>query len=357
MPAFTFVAQPNQIADNFAKHSIIGVDTEFMREKTFFSQLCLVQISTDDEIYCVDPLTDAASYDFWQGVNSCTWVLHSARQDIEVVYQTAEFMPASIFDTQIAAGLLGFAPQMGYGGLVKELFDVELAKSHTRANWTTRPLPEEYLQYAAEDVEYLLPAYEELKTRLDKLGRLHWAESDSQLLLDPDLYDIDPNKAISRLKGARNLRGRRRSAAMRLAAWRESEALQRDRPRQWIMRDNVLVDIAYKLPQNEKELGSIDELSPKLLQRAGSDIVAEIAKSSDDDSDYRPPGPPDEDQKVLLKEMQAIVAECAKDLGIAAETIASKKELSNVIIGGSRESRVFSDWRDVLIGQRLAQLL
>jgi ribonuclease D len=357
MPEFTFVAQPNQIAANFDKHSIIGVDTEFMREKTFFAQLCLVQISTSDEIYCVDPLSDEASQDFWQGVNSCTWVLHSARQDIEVIYQTAEFMPASIFDTQIAAGLLGFAPQMGYGGLIKELFDVELAKSHTRANWTTRPLPEEYLQYAAEDVEYLLPAYEELKTRLDKLDRLQWAESDSRLLLDADLYDIDPNKAIARLKGARNLRGRRRSAAMRLAAWRELEALKRDRPRQWIMRDNVLVDIACKLPNNEKELGEIDEMSPSLLQRAGSEIIAAIALSSDDSSDYLPPGPPNEEQKILLKEMQAIVAECANDLGIAAETIASKKELSNVIIGGNRASRVFSGWRDDLIGQRLAQLL
>jgi len=357
MPAFTFVDQPDRIAANFEKHALIGVDTEFMRERTFFSQLCLVQLSTNDQIYCVDPLSGQGMVEFWRAIDTCTWVLHSSRQDIEVIYQTAGFIPAAIFDTQIAAALLGFAPQIGYAGLIKELFDVELAKSHTRANWTTRPLPEEYLQYAAEDVEYLLPAYEELAERLDKLGRLQWAESDSRLLLDSNLYDIEPEKAISRLKGARNLRGRRRTAAVRLAAWREMEALKRDRPRQWILRDNILIDIAFKLPNSLDELAGIDELPAKLLQRAGSDILTAVSESSQDSSDYRPPGPPDEEQKTLLKKMQSVVADCANDLDIAAETIASKKELSAVIIDGTRNSRVFCGWRDELIGQRLTQML
>jgi ribonuclease D len=357
MPAFTFVDQPDRIAAYFDQQKLIGVDTEFMRERTFFSQLCLVQLSTDTEIYCVDPLSGEDMVEFWQAINASTWVLHSSRQDIEVIYQTAGFIPASIFDTQIAAALLGFAPQMGYAGLIKELFDVELEKAHTRANWTTRPLPEEYLQYAAEDVEYLLPAYEELSTRLDRLGRLQWAESDSRLLLDPGLYDIDPNKAVSRLKGARNLRGRRRTAAVRLAAWREMEALKRDRPRQWILKDNVLIDIAYKLPDTVEELTGIGEIPAKLIQRAGSDILAAVSESTNDTSDYRPPGPPNEQQKALLKKMQAVVAECASDLDIAAETIASKKELSAVIIDGARNSRVFAGWRDELIGQRLTQML
>ena len=267
-------------------------------------------------------------------------------------------MPAAIFDTQIAAGLLGYTPQMGYAGLIKELFDVELAKSHTHANWTVRPLPEEYLQYAAEDVEYLLPAHEELSTRLDKLGRVQWAESDSRLLLEAELYDIDPNKAISRLKGARNLQ--RTEALGSNATWRPGvnwRHSSRDRPRQWILRDNVLVDIAFRLPGNEKELAQINSIPAKLVQRVGSDIVAAVARSSDDSSDYRPPGPPDEEQKLLLKKMQSIVAECANDLGIAAETIASKKELSSVIIGGNRESRVFNGWRKDLIGDQLASLL
>ena len=156
-----------------------------------------------------------------------------------------------------------------------------------RANWASRPLPEEYLQYAAEDVEYLLPAFEELKARLDKAGRLGWAEADSQMLLDRQLYDIEPENAFARLKGARNLRGRRRMAAKLLATWREMQALERDRPRQWIMRDNVLVDIAHKLPANVKQLSAISDLPPKLLQRAGQDIVAAVANAEKSDGDYK----------------------------------------------------------------------
>ncbi len=357
MPAFTYVDQPDRVAINFDQQSIIGVDTEFMREKTFFSQLCLVQLATRDDIYCVDPLAGNEMSSFWQAIDTCKWVLHSARQDIEVVYQTAKFMPANIFDTQIATGLLGYAPQMGYAGLIKELFDVELAKSHTRANWAARPLRDEYLEYAAEDVEYLLPAYDELMTRLEKLGRTQWAEWDSRLMLDPSLYDIDPDKAIARLKGARNLRGRQRAAAKCLTAWREQEAMTRDRPRQWILRDNVLVDIAFRLPSEIAELARIDSMPPKLLHRAGDAIVSVVAESAQDASDYRPPGPPDEEQKLLLKKMQSMVAECANDLGIAAEILASKKELSAVINSDNRDSRVFGGWRKELIGDQLITLV
>ena len=234
---------------------------------------------------------------------------------------------------------------------------MELPKTHTRANWAARPLPEKFLDYAAEDVEYLLPAYEILAQRLEQKGRLGWAESDSLLLLDPVLYDIDPDKAISRLKGARNLRGRRRAVAHRLAAWRESEALTRNRPRQWILRDSVIVDIAQHMPSTLQDLARIDDMPDKLVKRAGQQVLAAIAGAANDANDYRPPRAPDEEQKSLLKDMQQLVAECARDLDIAAETIASKKELAAVIVGGNRDSRVFGGWRRELIGEQLASLM
>ncbi|MDH3748565.1 MAG: ribonuclease D [Gammaproteobacteria bacterium] len=361
MPAYTFVDRPNQIASQLDNLERIGVDTEFMRERTFFAQLCLVQIATADVIYCADPLTEADMAVFWDSLCGCNWVLHSARQDIEVIYQTAGRMPVAIFDTQIAAGLLGHPPQMGYGSLVSELFKVELPKSHTRANWATRPLSEKFLEYAAEDVEYLLPSHEVLAERLDKKGRLGWAEADAALLLDSSLYDVDPANAIARLKGAAKFRGRRRAVAIRLAEWRESEALRRDRPRQWILRDSVLVDMAYRMPSTLDELAGIDDMPAKVIKRAGESILAAIANGNatkpEENGDYRPPSPPDEAQRSLLKQMQQVVAECATDLDIAAETIASKKELSAVILGGNRNSRVFDGWRRELIGDRLASLL
>jgi len=357
MPHYHFVDNPDAIAGDLHDHEHLGIDTEFMRERTYFAQLCLLQIATTDQLYCVDPLVDVSQDAFWNELLAHDWVVHSARQDIEVVYQYARAMPASIFDTQIAAGLLGFPAQMGYAGLIKELFDVEMAKSHTRADWSKRPLREAYLQYAAEDVEYLLPAWEALGEQLESKGRMQWALEDSRLLLDPALYDISPEQALERLKGARNLHGRKRAAAARLAAWREVEAIKRDRPRQWIMRDTVLLDIAFRLPSSEKELAAIDNMPPKVVSRVGKELLGAVASSAGDDHDYEPPRPPDEAQKALLKEMQARVAACAKDLGIAAETLASKRELSAIIIGGNGNSRVFNGWRAELIGDELHTLL
>ncbi|MCG8369579.1 MAG: ribonuclease D [Proteobacteria bacterium] len=351
------VEEPDALVAVLREQGRIGVDTEFMRERTFFAQLCLMQIATPDDIWCVDPLSDRPQDAFWAELLGRDWVLHSARQDIEVVYQTAGAMPVSIFDTQVAAGLLGLPVQIGYAGLVKALFDVEIHKMHTRADWSRRPLRSEYLSYAAEDVEYLLPAVEILTERLNARGRLDWAVEDSRRLLDPALYEAGDGRAIDRVKGARNLRGRKRAAAARLAAWREVEAIKRDRPRQWIMRDNVLIDIAHRLPGTESELADVQGVPAKLVKRAGRRLLEEIADSARDDGDYRPPRPPNEGQKALLKQMQAKVAGCAARLGIAAETLASKRELSAVIIAGDRRSRLFDGWRAELIGEELLALL
>lgn len=357
MPHYHFVDEPDTLVPELQKQGQIGIDTEFMRERTYYAQLCLTQIATSGQTWCVDPLAGHTQDEFWREILKHDWVLHSARQDIEVIYQTAGAMPESIFDTQIAAGLLGFPAQMGYAGLVKELFDVEIHKTHTRADWSKRPLRDEYLDYAAEDVEYLLPACEILTGKLEEKGRLNWAREDSRWLLDSDLYDISDSQAIDRLKGARNFMGRKRAAAERLAAWREAEAIKRNRPRQWIMRDNVLLDIAYKLPRSETEMADIQGVPAKLVQRVGRQLLEHVAASANDDHSHSRPRPPDEGQKALLKEMQARVAACAQDLDIAAETVASKRELSAVIISGNRKSRVFTGWRAELIGDDLLTLL
>lgn len=357
MTAFTFVDEPDTIAPELRSHPHLGVDTEFIREKTFFAHLCLLQVSVPGSVYCIDPLAGNPMQSFWKETFRKTWVVHSARQDIEVVFQSSGAMPADLFDTQVAAALLGMQPQIGYAGLVKELFGVDIPKSHTRADWSQRPLPDELLHYAVEDVEYLLPAFELLGERLDKAGRKAWAEEDSRLLLDESLYAFDETQAIERLKGARNLRGRQRAAAERLAVWREAEAARRNRPRQWILRDNVLLDIARQLPGTLAALRRIDGLPAKLASRAGEDFLAVVAQSADDSHDYRPPPLPNEQQKKLLKTMQAAVARCAGELDISPELIAPRKELAAAILFGDTDSRVFQGWRRPLIGEQLLALL
>jgi ribonuclease D len=359
MPSYTYVDQPDRISARINDDEIIGVDTEFMREKTFYAELCLLQVASGADFYCVDPLAGHDMAEFWRSLCGRSWVVHSARQDIEVIYQTSGQLPVRLFDTQIAAALLGYQPQIGYAALVAELFDVSLPKAHTRADWSKRPLSGEILQYAAEDVEYLLPAYELLAARLLDKGRFDWAIFDSSLMLDPRLHEIDPATAVVRVKAARNFKGLRYRAAARLAAWRETEAMRRNLPRQWIMKDNVLADIACQMPGSVDALARIDGMTAKTAQRIAPDLLAELAMAkanggADGDSRVRMP---DEEQKSVLQTMQKLVAECASDLGVAAETIASRKELSAVVSGERRESRVFTGWRKGLVGDRLADML
>ena len=363
MPEYQLVdlKTDDRIGTTIREQSRIGVDTEFAREKTFFAELCLIQIATENTIFCADPMgldgkNDDRGKTIWQSLTGPAWVLHSGRQDLEVIYQTVGVVPDEVFDTQVAAALLGYQPQIGYGNLVRELFDVELAKSHTRADWTQRPLPGELIEYAAEDVQYLLPAYKELTERLEELGRLQWALEDSMDLLDLSLYENDASQAINRLKGARNLRGGARSAAAHLAAWREREALQRNRPRQWILRDSVLLDIAVNRPDSKNELRATEGLAERTAQRAGDQLLHVLAEAQNEKSDYEPPQKPNERQKAVLKKMQSLVSDTAEELGLATELIAPKKDLSSAVLG-QRELRIFRGWRSELVGQRLLEML
>ncbi len=357
MPEFTLADNPDALVTELGHPDRVGIDTEFMREKTYFSELCLVQVATHDRILIADPQSAPSMSKFWEAVLVIPWVLHSGRQDIEVIYQAARRMPTSVFDTQIAAALLGHPPQMGYASLVSDLFGVELDKSHTRADWSRRPLTDALLHYAAEDVEHLLPAYDLLAERLDKKGRLAWAQEDSELLLDRTLYEMHPEQAIARLKGARSLRGTRLAAAAKLAEWRETEALRANRPRQWIVKDSVLIDLATRMPSSTRDLGHIDGLAAGLIRRSGRKIISAIAASASENTAHSRPRPPNEAQKALLQSMQKRVAECAADLGLATETIASKRDLSAVIINGERSPRLLTGWRRELIGEELLGLL
>lgn len=362
MPDFQYVdIRDDSLHNAIAAESRIGVDTEFMRERTFYSQLCLVQISTGKNIFCADPLQaessdDAGTSSFWQALMRPAWVLHSGRQDMEVVYQASDCMPQEVFDTQVAAALLGYQPQIGYANLVAELFGVELAKSHTRADWSRRPLDDAVLDYAAEDVLYLLPAYEILTERLAKLDRLQWAMQDSADMLDISLYANDPTLAINRLKGASALRGSARAGAVGLADWREREAIRTNRPRQWILRDPVLLDLACNRPATKSELGKISGLAGRTISRAGAELLRILNDAGKDETDYEPPLRPNEKQKALLKELLRQVSGRAEQLGIATEIIAPRKELSAAMLG-ERNSRVFRGWRNELLGSKLLELL
>lgn len=358
MPEFQLISldQAADVGEQLLRQERIGIDTEFMRESTYFPQLCLIQVAIDEQLFCIDPLDSASPGGFWDALHAPQWVLHSGRQDLEVMSQVAGQLPARVFDTQIAAALLGYAPQLGYANLVADLFDVQLAKTQTRADWSRRPLAPAALDYAAEDVEHLLPAADALTDRLKAAGRLDWALADCADLLDPALYRIDPENAVDRIKGARALSGHARSAAVALADWRERKAHTTNRPRQWILRDAVLLDIAASAPSSKAEIAAIRDLPASTARRHAEEFLAilEAARTSEDG--YQPPGRPDEKQKAAMKAMQKKVASCAKELDIAAEVIAPRRELA-AALQGDLSGRVFRGWRRELIGDDLLELV
>lgn len=353
---FVTASRMQVLAEALRVSDCIGIDTEFARETTYYPRLCLVQVATAESVFCADPLGDESLEAFWDTILDSSWVIHAARQDIEVVYLVSGRMPREIFDTQVAAGLVGYAPQLGYAALVAELFGAELPKAHTRADWSQRPLPPELLEYAVEDVQYLLPAYERLGARLEELGRLQWALEDSRDLLDETLYAANPEGAVLRLKGTGRLSGRARAAAAALAEWREREALARDRPRQWILKDATIVEIATLDPEDRAALYRVPGLPAKTVRRAGKDLLGLLAEARRAALPDEPPPRVDEAAlRARLKPMQAAVAKVAAELDIAPEVIASRKELL-AALSGERGLRVFRGWRREVVGEALLAL-
>lgn len=344
-----------ELAKSLPDCPAVGLDTEFMRERTYYPQLCLIQLNTGRNIFCVDPLADLDLEPLWQALRSCELVVHSGRQDIEVIYLSARQMPGRLFDTQVAAALIGEAPQIGYANLVNRLFTIELPKSHTRADWSQRPLRDSFLEYAAEDVEYLLGAQERLVSELRKAERLDWAQEDSMALLNPAWYVVEPASAVDRLRGARNFDGIARSVAESLAEWREIRAESSDRPRQWIMKDAVLLQLATQRPRTLSSLGAIPGMPPATLRKQG-EILLRIINDPPRASSHQPLERPTEADKALLRSLSSVVAKVAGKLGIAPEIIAPRKELADAV-AGQRSLRVFSGWRQRVVGQRLLEVL
>src|SRR5277367_1634253 len=245
------------LARTLESHAAIGVDTEFLRERTFFPKLCLLQLAAGDDVWCVDTLrggldvlvpalTAAASRK----------VIHSARQDLEAFYLNSKRVISPVFDTQIAAGCIGLKPQIGYADLVKTLLDVSLPKGQTRTDWSKRPLSREQLEYATDDVLYLEEIADRLTERLRAFGREQWVIEDCRALEDPSLYEPDPADAWKRLRSLHKLPPAMRARAKALAVWREKTARLKNLPRGWVLDDEALFRIAESLPATPAALAA-----------------------------------------------------------------------------------------------------
>jgi ribonuclease D len=274
---------------------------------------------------------------------------------MEVAWVRHKRLPNPLFDTQIAAALVGQPAQVGYAGLVKALLNVDVDKTHTRADWSLRPLGPELIHYAASDVVHLPAVYAMLREQLEKLGRYDWAVEDSARLVDPALYIVDPGEAWRRLAGIPRLPVAAQLRARRLARWREENALRADRPRQWILSDKSLLDIAMRRPHTEAELAGCAEVAPGTARRQGEAILAELDAADREyagGTDLKQEARPDLVDPEQLKRIGKVVDDVAKALDLAPEILATRKDIT-AAIRGEPNLRPLTGWRRAVIGEPL----
>jgi len=355
-PLITDHVHLEQACATLRQSPLLALDTEFMRVSTYSPQLCLSQVATRGEVWCVDELAAFDCEPLWQAIaaSRALCVLHAAKQDLEVIRVRHRIMLPSLFDTQVAAALVGHPPQIGYGNLVRAVLGIELDKAHTRADWSRRPLASELLRYAAEDVIHLPALHDALTDALRTAGRLDWALEDSSALLDPALYDVRPEEAWRRLAGLPGLPPEAQVRARRLAAWREALAASRNRPRQWILSDRSILDIARRAPEQLSALAECEEVAAGTVRHQGQAILAELAAAGSDDGIA--PVQPDVTDQAEVKRLSRVVAGIATGLGIAPELLATRRDLV-ALLRGEQDGRPFSGWRRQVVGDALLAAL
>lgn len=347
------------LAVHLREHGWFALDTEFIREKTYWPRLCLIQVATPQRLACIDPLACDSLEPLLAVLDdrAVTKVLHAAEQDLETFHHLTGRMPQPLFDTQIAAPLLGYPEQAGYARLVEAVLGVKLAKGHARTDWSERPLPAEALAYAADDVRYLVPLYESLHAALAGRGRLEWLADDFRALADPARFERPPADAWQRLKGIERLPAAGRAVAAALAEWRERTAREQDRPRGHILRDDALMDIARTLPADRRGLDRLRSLRDNVAARHGErllELVAEAREQPAPDAGPSSRNGPELDTagEALVDALSALVRLRAAQEELNPNSIATRRELAR-IAGGESVHRVLSGWRGRLIGSEI----
>lgn len=357
-PLITQQSGLDRLSESLAASEAIGMDTEFLRERTYRAQLCLLQLSSAHEIACVDPIAPvslAALKPMMAG--GPVKVLHAARQDLEVLWPLIGRV-APVFDTQVAASLAGFPAQVGYAELVRQLLGVSLEKAHTRTDWSRRPLSAEQLDYAGDDVRYLLPLRDLLLERLRGLGREAWLIEELREIDEVPGYEVDPTLAWRRLRGIEALDAGRQQLARSLAAWRERRAIDRDKPRGWILEEGVLRDIIARVPRDEAQLRAIEGMPDGVVKHSGAELLQLVAQAGI--GDPPPPLPrrarPDPAWSALVKKLSGVTQARAAEIGVTAEVLATRRDLER-LAGGDREVVPLQGWRREVLGEQLLAAL
>jgi ribonuclease D len=343
--------------------SCVAIDTEFMRERTYFARLCLIQLASDDVAAIVDPLaiSDLSPLQELLTDPHVVKVFHAGSQDLEIFYRLFGVATAPVFDSQVAATLAGFPQQVGYGALVKEVMGVTIDKGDTYTDWAKRPLSETQVEYALNDVRYLPEIRRRLMSEMEREGRIDWLAADFARLEDPATYEVLPRELWRRVKRVSSLNRRQLAVAREVTAWREIEAQRRDVPKRWVVGDESIIEIARRSPKTPDQLSAIRGVADKVGRGAQQGLLDAVASGlAVPDSDLpsldkrrRPVG--DVDGAVDL--MIALVRLRAREHGVAMPLMASRDDLERLAAGEKEASPLLEGWRKNMVGDELVALL
>src|SRR6516165_91381 len=361
----SLISTTQDLADvcrRFAKQIFVTVDTEFLRETTFWPRLCVVQIASEEEAVAVDALAeglDLTPFFELMANPAVIKVFHAARQDLEIIWNLAKLIPAPLFDTQVAAMVCGFGEQISYGDLVQTIAKVALDKSSRFTDWSRRPLLPAQVDYAIADVTYLRDIYLFLRQKLELTGRMAWLSGEMALLTSPSTYEQHPENAWERFRN-RVRKPRDLAVLMEIAAWREAEAQSRDVPRSRILKDDILVELALAAPRTAEALSNLRAF-PRGMERAraGFDILAAVERGLARDPKTLPKldrerrsggnGATVELLKVLLRQV-------SESHGVAAKVIATVEDLEAIAADDRAQVAALTGWRRDLFGSKALEL-
>jgi ribonuclease D len=350
------------LCQQLSKAHTIAIDTEFVRDKTYYPTLCLIQVACEDVCACIDPLTieDLSPLAGLLSNTAILKVFHAARQDLEILLQELQVIPQPLFDTQLAATLLGLGEQIGYGNLVSHYLNVTLSKQHARADWEQRPLSSEQLEYAADDVRYLLQMFPLIIADLDHYGRRDWLDNDFAALSDPQLYQVSAENLWQRISGHQKLRRKQLAVLQQLCIWREQLAINKNKPRKWILADNIMLAIAIAAPQTKQKLSKIRGLNPSTLERNADQIVACVMTAINMPEEQWPEAfkrnKLTKNQEACIDALMAICKLKAEEHNISVGAIANRGDLET-LLSNQADHHLSSGWRYKLVGDTLMQFL
>jgi ribonuclease D len=341
---------------------VLAFDTEFMREKTYWARLCLLQFAADGEAWIVDPFEvgDLGPVADVLADPDVVKVVHAGAQDLEILSKMLPRATSPVFDTQIAATLAGFPSQVGYARLAKDMLDVEIDKSDTYTDWSRRPLTDAQVQYALADVSHLPEMYSRLRTGLEREGRLAWLEDDFRRLADPATYEAVPEEQFRRIKRVSSLSRRQMAVLREAAAWREREAQRRDLPRKWVIADETLLEVARRQPKDSAALGQLRGISVRALGDGGAGLVDAVRKGlAVPDADLPSVAQRQRtaiDVEGVVELMGALVRVRAREHGVAVPLLATRADLERLAGGERDDCAVLQGWRRTLVGEELVEL-